>query len=73
MKGQVLKGQLTYADTESDQIEITDMADGEVTALNIDAQTRLPAPYGWESLLGENVEATVIDGKTKNVCLLTQE
>ena len=73
MQGRVLKGQLTYIDTGKSQIQILDRADDEVTTLNIDAQTCLPGSWGWERLLGEDVEATVIDGKTKNVCLIEEE
>ena len=68
MQGQVLIGQLTYINTEGSQIQITDWVEDEVTTLDIDAQTRLPHSWGWERLLGKNVEVIVIDGKTKNVC-----
>lgn len=70
MQGQVLKGQLTYIDTEKSIIQILDTADDDVITLDIDAQTHLPGSWGWERLLGEDVEAIVIDGKTKNVCLI---
>ncbi len=71
MRGRVLKGQLTYIDTEKSQIQILDRANDEVTTLNIDAQTS-PGSWDWERLLGEDVEAVVIDGKTKNVWLIEE-
>ena len=73
MQGEVLIGQLTYIDSEEGQIQIMDRADGQVTALDIDAHTRLPASYGWESLVGEDVEAVAIDGRVKSISLLAQE
>ena len=45
MKGYVLKGQLTYIDTEKGEIQIPDKADDDVTALNIDAQTSLTTTF----------------------------
>jgi len=67
MCAQVLTGQLISVDTKKGRIELRDRADGEVTSLDIDAHTRFPASYGWERCIGKDVEAVVIDGKTKNV------
>ena len=72
MQGQVFKGQLTYIDTEKSQIQILDRVEDDVTVLDIDAQTQLPRSWGWERLLGRDVEAIVIDGKTKNVWLIEE-
>lgn len=71
MQGHVLKGQLTYVDTEEGRIEIMDTAEGKVIALNIDADTE--PLYVWERLLGSDVEAVVVDGKTKDVYLVAEE
>lgn len=69
MHAEVLRGQLTYVDTEEGQIQLTDRADHEVTQLDITSDIKLP----WEKLVGGDVEAVVIDGKTKDVYLLTEE
>ncbi len=60
-------------DTDEGQIQIMDRADGRVTDLDIDAHTRLPASFGWESLVGRDVEAVAVDGKTENICLLAEQ
>ena len=67
MHAEVLKGQLIYVDTEEGQIQLMDRADNQVTALNIDAETRLPGRNDWQNLVGDDIEVVVIDGKTKNV------
>ena len=70
MIAQVITGRLTYVDTEENLIQILDRADSQVTDLDIGEQTKLPASLGWERLVGEDVEAVVIDGKADNICLL---
>ena len=73
MHAEALKGKLTYVDTEEGRIEIVDKANGRVIAVDIDDQTEVPMPYGWEGLVGEEVEAVVIDGKIKSIYLLLEE
>jgi len=70
MIAQVITGRLTYIDTEENLIQIMDKVDSQVTDLDIDAQTKLPASFGWERLVGEDVEAVVIDGRAESICLL---
>ena len=72
MHGKVIKGQLTYVDTEEGQIQLMD-DDNQVTTLNIDAGTRLPYRNDWENLVGNDIEVVIIDGKTKNVYLEMEE
>ena len=67
MHAEVFKGQLIYVDTEEGQIQLMDRADNRVTALNIDADTSLPGRNDWESLVGDDIDVVVIDGKTENV------
>ena len=73
MNAIVWKGQLVYVDTEKGQIQIVDEADGQVITLNIDASTKLPRYENWEDLMASNIEAVVVDGKTKTVYLVTEE
>ena len=73
MKAFITKGQLIYIDTDEGEIQIMDRADGQITELDIDTHTRLPASYGWEDLVGNDVEAIVVGGKTAIVCLLAEE
>lgn len=73
MRAGVVKGQLIYVDTEDSQIQVMDKADHQVTDLNIDENTRLPANSSWEELVGDDIEVVVIDGKTQNVYLLIEE
>jgi len=72
MRAEVIKGQLIYVDTEESLIQIIDRGDSEVTDLSIDTDTRLPSAYSWERLVGGDVEAIVIDGKTKHVYPLAE-
>lgn len=67
MHAEVFRGQLTYVDTDDGQIQITDRTDNQVTTLDFDADTRLSSLHGWESLVGDDIEVVVIDGKTKEV------
>lgn len=73
MHAEVIKGQLIYVDTEDGQIQVMDKADHQVTDLNIDEGTGLPVNHSWGKLVGDDIEAVVIDGKTQNVYLLTEE
>lgn len=73
MNAKVWKGQLVDVDTEKGQIQIVDEADGRVTTLNIDASTELPVSWDWEGLMANDIEAVVVDGRTKNVYLVTKE
>ena len=73
MRAVVLAGQLVYADTEDGKIQIMDRTDHHVTDLNIDQDTKLPIGHSWEMLMGNDIEAIVIDGKMQNVYLLTEE
>lgn len=75
MLGQVFSGQLIYIDTEAGKIRVLDRDDNRWTELNIDADTQLPFNLGrdWESMLGDDVDVIVIDGKTKYVSLTKVE
>jgi len=73
MHAEVLKGQLIYIDTEEGQIQIMDEVDHQVTALNIDENTKLPANHSWERIVGDDIEAVVINGKTRSLYLLTEQ
>jgi len=73
MRAGVVKGQLIYVDTEDGQIQVMDSVDHQVTDLSIDENTRLPANSSWEELVGDDIEVVVIDGKTQNIYLLTEE
>ena len=73
MHAEVLKGQLIYVDTEEGQIQLMDKGDNRVTALNIDADTCLPYKNDWESLVANDIEVVVIDGKTKNIYIEIEE
>lgn len=73
MNAIVWKGQLVYVDTEKGQIQIVDEADGRLTTLNIDASTELSGNWDWEDLMASNIEAVVVDGKTKTAYLVTEE
>ena len=50
MHAEVIRGQLTYVDTEDGQIQLTDKVDNQVTTLDFDSNTRISSPHGWESL-----------------------
>ncbi len=67
MHAELFKGQLIYVDTEEGRIQLMDRADNRVTALNIDTDTSLPGMNAWESLVGDDIDVVVIDGKTTNV------
>ena len=73
MHAEVFRGQLTYIDTDDGQIQLTDRADNKVTTLDFDADTHLSSLHGWGSLVGDDVEVVVIDGKTKDVYSLPIE
>ena len=69
MRGEVLTGQLTYVDTEEAQIHIMDRATGEVSELDIVPDIKAH----WDRLVGRDVEAVVIDGKTREVYSQVEE
>ena len=73
MRAVVIAGKLVYVDTEDGEIQIMDRTDHQVTDLNIDQDTKLPTGHSWEMLVGDDIEAVVINGKTQNVYLLTEE
>ena len=67
MRAEVLRGQLTYIDTNDGQIQILDRADNQTITLDFDAATKISPSKDWESLIGDAVEAVVIDGKTRSI------
>ena len=70
MIAKVHSGQLTYVNTTNGQIQIRDLIDGRSTYLHIDDKTTHP---GWETLIGAEVEAIVIDDKTTKVYEIAEE
>jgi hypothetical protein len=72
MKGCVYTGQLASVDTDSGEIEVIEN-DEQSYILSIDSGTRLCFGGDWENVLGENVEAIVIDDKTIKVTLIQNE
>ena len=73
MEGTVIKGELTYFNTSKGMIHIKDEVDGADIFLDITAATQLSEPLNWEDLIGREVEAIVIDDKTKEIYLTEEE
>jgi len=69
MHAEVFNGQLTYVDTAEGQIQLKDRNDHEVTTIDI---TTVPN-VNWEELMGFDVEAVVVDGKTKQVYMIKED
>lgn len=69
MRLEVFTGQLTYVDTKEGRIRLTDRHNREVTGLDI---TSIPNLH-WEELVGGDIEAIVIDGKTKDLYPIIEE
>lgn len=67
MKSKIITGQLRYVDTQKGEIHIMDWFDGKTRYLNVDSQTNLPRGWSWEMLMGNQVEAVTVDGKTTKV------
>lgn len=66
MKCAVIKGQLTFIDTDSGNIDIT-IEDGEPIGLNPISQIEHACLLSWVDLLGEDVDVIVFDGKVKDI------
>ena len=64
MEASVLKGQLTYINTDKNYINITD--DGESIRVEIIPETRIPTNE-WQEIIGHEVEAIIIDSKVKTI------
>ena len=68
MKASVIKGQVTYIDTERNIIEITDRKDGECTESILTSETCLP--YGvkeFSEIIAKDVEVIEVDGKVDDI------
>ena len=72
MKATVMKGQVTYLDTEQGIVHITDKVDDEAVAVYSTPDTQLPQSLNWEDLIGQEVEAIVINDKAKEIYLIEE-
>ena len=64
-----IKGELTYINTDRGIVHIIDKADNETVIADITSDTQLPRSTGWEDLIGQDVEAIIIDGKVSEIAL----
>lgn len=66
MEGRLIRGQLTYVNTDEGIIEIDDFRTDSVK-LDINSDTRLVSFTDWEHLVGTDIEAVVIDGAARSI------
>jgi len=69
MKAFTIRGHLIYIDTDERIIRITE--DGKDINLKISPSTRVPG--GFEAIIGQDVEAVVINDKVRHVSILQNE
>lgn len=66
MEGRLIRGQLTYVNTNEGIIEIEDFRTDIVT-LDINSDTSIINLSDWENLIGNDIEAVAIDGVAKSI------
>jgi len=70
MKGEVIKGELTYFDTSVGVVHITDKDDGRYTPIKFEPKTN---PFNFEGIIGADVTAIVIDDQLSEIFLIEEE
>ena len=69
MEAAAIKGRLTYVSEKRGVIDIMGEADNEAYNADITPDTQLPGSTGWEDLIGQDVEAIVVDGKVTKILM----
>jgi hypothetical protein len=67
MLAKVFEGRLTHVNSDKGQIQIEDLVNRNSISLHINDKTQ---HHGWDKLIGNAVEAIVIDGKVTKVNLI---